>query len=66
MDYEKVRMVVHSNDVNEVNRYLSSGWVLLTVAKADSSEEMTGDPVIIYSLGWVREGDPVLPEYTPG
>jgi hypothetical protein len=65
MDYEKVQMVVHSNDVNEVNRYLASGWVLLTVAKADSSEEMTGDPVIIYSLGWAQEGEPLIPEYSP-
>jgi len=65
MEYEKVRMVVHSYDVNEVNRYLASGWVLLTVAKADSSEEMTGDPVIIYSLGWSQEGEPLIPEYSP-
>lgn len=66
MDYEKVRMVVHSNDVNEVNRYLACGWVLLTVAKADSSEEMTGDPVIIYALGWMKEEEPRFPDYTPG
>jgi len=65
MEYEKVRMVVHSYDVNEVNRYLASGWVLLTVAKADSSEEMSGDPVIIYSLGWGQEGEPLIPEYSP-
>lgn len=66
MDYEKVRMVVHSNDVNEVNRYLKAGWILLTVAKADTTEESSGDPFIIYSLGWAREDEPIQPEYTPG
>jgi hypothetical protein len=65
MEYEKVRMVVQSSDVNEVNRYLECGWTLLTVAKADSTEEATGDPVIIYSLGWAREDEPVQPKYSP-
>jgi hypothetical protein len=65
MEYEKVRMVVQSNDVNETNRYLACGWVLLTVARADSREEMSGDPLIIYSLGWANEGEPVYPEYMP-
>lgn len=65
MDYDKVKMVVHSNDVNEVNRYLDNGWVLLTVAKADTTEESSGDPVIIYSLAWANEGVPIQPKYTP-
>lgn len=65
MEYEKVKMIVHASDVNEVNRYLECGWTLLAVAKADSTEEATGDPVIIYSLAWAREGEPVQPKYTP-
>jgi hypothetical protein len=65
MEYEKVQMVVQSYDVNEVNRYLASGWVLLAVAKADSSEEMSGDPLILYALGWAQEGQPQIPEYSP-
>lgn len=48
MDLETIGTVFQTDDVQELNKRLEDGWVLLAIATGTKAE---GEPWILYSIG---------------
>jgi len=59
MDLSNMKKVVETSDVKAVNKYLNVGWTLLDKAAGQTPEYK--EAYIKYSLGWDKDGDPVVP-----
>ena len=54
--------VKESRDQHEVNRYLDTGWVLISTHVRDYGEPGVVDQYTVYVLGWPRTaGEPQHP-----
>nr|WP_132459981.1 hypothetical protein [Paraburkholderia sp. BL8N3] len=61
MALEQVKRVVETIHVDQLNRYLAAGWTLLTTASLTNTDEYQR-PVVMYSVGWAQDGEPVEPK----
>ncbi|EIB6900973.1 hypothetical protein OZZ14_09490 [Acinetobacter baumannii] len=52
VDYSKIKKVITIYDVRQVNKCLSEGWVILSIA---SGQDESKYPLNQYSLGHVNE-----------
>ncbi|ATX79138.1 hypothetical protein Ga0123461_0712 [Mariprofundus aestuarium] len=64
MHLSDVKEVVETNSKEAVNMYLDAGWTLLDTASGKTPEY--GESYIKYSLGWDKDGVPVVPEGVVG
>lgn len=61
MELDKVKQVVETTSVEEVNQFIEHGWVLLAIASMNTDSREDSSPWIKYSLAWAKDGDPVKP-----
>ncbi len=50
--------VVERSEVDEVNRYLAAGWMLITTHTVDRSHLQARRQQTVYVLGWRRQNGP--------
>jgi hypothetical protein len=62
LDLSETKEIVHSTDVEDVNKYLAAGWVLIATASMTTDSREYSNPRILYSLAWTSEANPVKPK----
>ena len=60
MDFTNVNKIVETSSYQEACSYLELGWKLLAVLQYKDEADGIAHP--IYSLGWPKDEEPVLPE----
>lgn len=58
MELNKVKEIYETSSLNTANVYLAWGWILLAVATMNTDSKNYDNPLIIYSLGWVKDQEP--------
>lgn len=58
MELNKVKEIYETSSLNAANTYLGWGWILLAVASMNTNSKDYDNPLIIYSLGWVKDEEP--------
>jgi len=58
-DLSKIKEVVETTHVGEVNTYIKAGWKLIDTAGGKWSDSQ--EAFIKYTLGWDQDTDPVKP-----
>lgn len=61
MDLSKVKKIVETSSLSDVNRLLAAGWILLATASMTTDSREYSNPIVKYSLGWAHDSDPVEP-----
>lgn len=60
MDLSDVQKIIETNRQADVNKHLECGWILLAIAPGQWPD--VNEAYIKYSLGWIKEGEPVEPK----
>lgn len=63
IDYDLVKEIAETDDENEVNDYLKTGWKLLGIASMNTDSQERSSPKIKYSLGWIDDFPIKHPKY---